>query len=194
MRTDEELLQAWRARDEAAGRELFARYFEVLGRFFGSKTSEDVDDLVQQAFLALLEGQQRIRETSSFRAYLFSIARRTLYARYGARLRNREDPGEKTAHDLLPSPSQHAAASEETQRLLDALRRLPLDQQIALELFYWEDLTADEIADVVEAPVGTIRSRIRRARRQLARLLDDDGLDVEQVLRESGVQSPPRRD
>lgn len=199
MRSDEELLDAWRAQDEAAGRELFSRYFDVLGRFFGSKTSQDVEDLIQQTFLALVEGQERIRQTSSFRAYLFTIARRVLFARYGALVRNREELGEKTAHDLFPSPSQHLATNEELRCLLDALRRLPLEQQIALELFYWEELTADEIALVVGAPVGTIRSRIRRARRQLARWLaesvegDVDVLRTLSELRDSGALSPPRR-
>lgn len=197
MTSDESLLDGWRAGDRACGSRLFGRYFEALRRFFGSKTALDVDDLIQQTFLALVEGQARIRRPSSFKAYLFAVARRVLCARYHARLRNREDIGQCSAHDLMPSPSRHLAATEEQQQLVESLRRLPLDHQISLELFYWEDMTAGEIAEVLDVPEGTVRSRIRRARHQLAQYLESlPGGDTDEergvrmrleALRDTGV-------
>ncbi|MCA9654971.1 MAG: sigma-70 family RNA polymerase sigma factor [Myxococcales bacterium] len=172
MSVDEQLLDRWQAGDHASGHQLFARHFESLRRFFSSKTAEDVEDLLQQTFLALVEGRGRIRQSSSFRAYMFSVARRVLWARFDAKARNREDPGYRSAHDVLPSPSRHLATCEEERQLVESLRGLPLDQQIALELFYWEEMSASEIAGVLEVPEGTVRSRLRRARRWLARRLD----------------------
>jgi RNA polymerase sigma-70 factor (ECF subfamily) len=48
--------------------------------------------------------------------------------------------------------------------LLHALRRLPMDHQITLELYYWENLSGSELAEVLEVPEGTVRGRIRRAK------------------------------
>ena len=56
--------------------------------------------------------------------------------------------------------------------LLRALRRLPIDDQIALELFYWEGLSSREIGDVLERPDATVRTQLRRARLRLESLIE----------------------
>ncbi len=63
-----------------------------------------------------------------------------------------------------PGASALLAQRQETQLLLQALRRIPVELQIILELYYWEHMTAKEIADVLEMPEGTARTRIRRAK------------------------------
>ena len=61
-----------------------------------------------------------------------------------------------------------APAAAEVQRLvLEALRGLPLDHQIALELFYWEGMSVGELATVLGVPPGTVKSRLSRARENL---------------------------
>ena len=52
--------------------------------------------------------------------------------------------------------------------MTEALRRIPLDYQLVLELYYWEDMAAPELAQVLGLPEGTIRSRLRRAKEALA--------------------------
>ena len=69
--------------------------------------------------------------------------------------------------DLSPSPSVIVAKHREQQVLLQALRKIPLDHQIVLELYYWEKLSAREVAEVVQVPEGTARTRIRRAKQLL---------------------------
>src|SRR5262249_11744072 len=69
--------------------------------------------------------------------------------------------------DLRTSPSQRVARNEEEQLLVAALRRIPLEYQIALELAYWESLSGPEIAAVLEIPENTVRSRLSRARQAL---------------------------
>ncbi len=63
--------------------------------------------------------------------------------------------------------------------LLAALRSIPLDLQVALELFYWEQLDGPDLAEVLGVPEGTARSRLRRAREavaeKIAELLGDGG-------------------
>jgi RNA polymerase sigma-70 factor (ECF subfamily) len=65
------------------------------------------------------------------------------------------------------SPSGVVARREEERILLQALRRLPLDQQITLELYYWEELPVADIAEVLDVAVGTVKSRLGRAREAL---------------------------
>ena len=74
------------------------------------------------------------------------------------------DLSERSLADLQPTPSRYAAEKEEHRLVADAVRNIPLDLQIVIELHYWEDLTTAEIADVLSIPVGTAKSRLRRAR------------------------------
>jgi RNA polymerase sigma-70 factor (ECF subfamily) len=66
--------------------------------------------------------------------------------------------------DLAPGASTLLPKRAEPAELVAALRRLPLDEQIVLELYYWERMTAGEIAEALGDPEGSIRTRIRRAK------------------------------
>jgi DNA-directed RNA polymerase specialized sigma24 family protein len=72
-----------------------------------------------------------------------------------------------SSDELTPSPSSVLAVHQEQRLLLEALRRIPLDYQLVLELYYWEDMAAPELAQVLGLPEGTVRSRLRRARELL---------------------------
>ncbi len=163
---DLELLERWRAGEDAAGKLLLKRYFDVLYRFFANKVSADTDDLVQQTMIALLAARDRFEARSAFRAYLLSIARFQLYEYLRRRKRAAAvfEYDTVTAYDLDPSPSTLAGERRDHQLLLQALRRIPLNFQIALELHYWEDLSGPELAEVLGVPVDTAYSRIRKAR------------------------------
>ena len=73
------LLDQWCAGDGAAGNLLFKRHFEAVYRFFEHKTGGDIDDLVQETFLACMKSRDSFRRQSSFRTYLFAIARHVLF-------------------------------------------------------------------------------------------------------------------
>lgn len=168
--TDFELLETWRQGDEGAGRTLFARYFDSVYRFFRNKVDDAAEDLTQQTFMGLVQGKDRFRGEASFRTYLFMIARKRLYSHLRKRERKSEpvEFGSASVADLgMVSPSRAVAVRQEQQLLLQALRRLPVEMQVALELFYWEELTVSEIATVLETPIGTVKSRLQRARARL---------------------------
>lgn len=171
---DYALLAAWRAGEEHAGEELFRRHYGVLYRFFHNKLSRDVDDLVQNVLLALLNNPDAFAQRGTFKAYLLGVARFQLYDAYRKRQRDeaRLEFDSVTVHDLEPSPSQHVAGRGEERVLLEALRRMPVDLQIALELTYWEDISAPEIAQVLGIPVDTVYSRVRRGKESLKKQLD----------------------
>ncbi len=180
--TDAELLEAWRDGDERAGQVLFKRHFSSLYRFFRNKVGDDSDDLIQHTFLAALKGMAAFRGHSSFRTYLFVIARHELYRYVQKRMRERErfDPEHATLEALVPSPSSDAARAELEVLVLAALRRIPVDMQVALELHYWEDLTTRELAETLEVPEGTIKSRIQRGRAALDK-------EIRRALRRAGL-------
>lgn len=174
-RSDLELLDAWRGGDALAGEVLFERHFESIYRFFCNKVSRDADDLVQETFLGCVGAKERFRQDASFRTFLFAIARKVLL-KYRERWAPRDEGEEFHASrvaDLDLSVTQLVVESEEQALLLRALRRLPLDLQTALELFYWEGLLSREIAEVLELPPGTVRSRLRRGREMLREIIDE---------------------
>ena len=151
--TDEALLRAWQAGDAAAGNALFERYFDALYRFFVHKHVDgDVMDLLQKTLLASVESLDRFEGHSSVRTYLYAIARNKLRDYWRERARNDGiDFGVSSLLDLGPSPSSLLRANEEQRLLFEALRRLPLDQQIAVELHYWDGLSGPQLAEVFGA-------------------------------------------
>lgn len=166
MSTDAELVRAWRAGDKNAGETLFERYYDSIARFFYNKAGDHSADLIQRTFLACVEGLSRMRDNMRFRSYLFGIAHNLLrkYYRDKARRGVNLDFDEVSVHDLSPSPSRVLAVSQEQRLLLEALRRIPLSYQVVIELFYWENMSAHEIAEVLDIPLGTAKTRIRRGR------------------------------
>lgn len=166
---DAELLTAWRSGDQAAGRRLAERYFDPIYRFFRNKAGSDIDDLVQGTFLRCAQSKDAIRNQASFRAYLFRIARNVLADHYGSRRREHAslDTQRLSVTSMGVTPTRMLAQREEQRLLLEALRSIPLDEQVLLELVYWERLTGRELAAVLGVPEGTARTRLRSARQSL---------------------------
>ncbi len=168
MREDAELLGAWQAGDASAGNELVVRHFASVSRFFRNKLGDDVQDIIQRTFLDCVAKRDAIRDTPGFRPFLFAIAHRRLVDELRRRGRRPTfDPASESIAALDMSPS-HAMTADERERLLQrALCLLPLEQQVALELFYWERMRGKEIAEVLGVSAHTVRSRIARAKEAL---------------------------
>lgn len=164
--SDVELLRAWRGGDNEAGNELVRRNFMSVYRFFVNKASDDVDDLIQRTFLACVEGRDRLRDDTSLKAYILGIARNQLLMHMRRRERRETPfgPEEMSVASVYGSPSRVMADKEEEKLLLQALRQIPLDLQTIVELYYWEQLAVGEIAQILEVPAGTVKSRLFRAR------------------------------
>lgn len=167
------LLDAWTQGDAKAGDALLRRHFASLYRFFSSKVDDGAEDLVQTTLLRCIESRDRFARRSSFRTYLFTVARNTFIDRLRKRLRapNALDFAEVSLVDLRTSPSAAAARDEEHAALIAALRALPLEIQMAVELTYWEGLNAVEVAEISGVTPSSVRSRLTRARQALRTLL-----------------------
>ncbi|MEM7156524.1 MAG: RNA polymerase sigma factor [Myxococcota bacterium] len=181
MPTDHELLAAWASGDEQAGKAVFERHYSSVYRFFRAKGLSEMEDLVQETFLAVVRGHASFRGDASFRAFLFGTARNTLRQHYRRRQRKegRLDFGSHSAVDLGASPSAVVADKAEKRLLLEGLRRLPIDDQIVLELFLWESLTAKELGAVLELTEAAVRSRLHRAKNRLRVIMEEIGESAE---------------
>lgn len=172
MMSDAELLEAWRAGDQRAGRALYERHASAVARFFENKVRTGVADLVQQTFLGLVESRDRVRDPDKLRPYLLGIAFRVFREHLRKQARGREvDLDAETSATLEPGPSTIAAHRREQRLLLEGLRRIPLRHQIMLELYYWEELNTAQIAALVGVSSSAMRSRLSAARASLERAL-----------------------
>jgi RNA polymerase sigma factor (sigma-70 family) len=181
--SDYELLDLWRADDRTAGQELFSRYFDELCRFFESKCHQDADDLVQRTMLACLGAKHQFRKQASFRTYLFAVARHELY-HY---LRSRHRDGERTdllttsLAEIVTTPASRIARNADRVRIVEALRRLPVEQQTLLEMHYWHELDSEALGEILEIAPGAVRVRLHRARAALREVLALEGDDQQLV-------------
>lgn len=203
---DFDLLERWGRGDSQAGSELLERYFTRLYRFFERKVDDSAEDLVQQTMLACVEGRARIRDGTSFAAYVFRAARFQLYEHYRKRRRQVLDFEQISLVDLGTSPSGVLRVKQDQRFLLEALRRIPLEYQLVLELSLWEDLPSSEVAEVLDIAEPTVRTRLHRAikrlRNEVGQLAaapvalletDDDFAAWSQRLRQV-VERDPQRD
>jgi len=198
--TDTDLLAAWRAGDTSAGELLVARHWTNVSRFFRSKVGDDGADLISQTFLALVESSQPGRrrdegrdEIANVKAYLFTIARRRLADHFRTQARRATDLSVSSVIDLAIGPATQLSRRRKGQLLRDGLTRIPIDDQIALELAYVEGLSTKEIADVLEINENTARSRLSRAREKLRGVLAGLGTPADVAAAESQLFPPVTR-
>lgn len=128
------------------------------------------DDLVQDTMLRAWSGISRFKPGTNLGAWLFTILRNSFYTDHRKRKREVEDPDGLYVGRLAMGPAQEAGL--EMAEFRRALARLPHRQREALLLVGAEGLTYDAAALIQGVSVGTVKSRVHRARSQLASLLD----------------------
>jgi RNA polymerase sigma-70 factor (ECF subfamily) len=135
------------------------------------------DDLVQDTLLRALSNLDRFERGTNLNAWLFTILRNLFHSEYRKRRREVEDPEGSYAGRLTVQPEQGARLDFEDFR--SALSKLPHDQREALLLVGASGFSYEEAAGICDCAVGTIKSRVNRARSRLANLLAVD--DVEDL-------------
>jgi RNA polymerase sigma-70 factor, ECF subfamily len=154
-------------------------------RAFAISLTRDTDyanDLVQDTILRAWKNIDRFEPGTNLNAWLFTILRNFFYSSYRKASRQVADPDGSYAA-RLGAPPEHDAKCD-LQDMLEALSKLPVDRREALILIAAEGLSYEEAAQVCGVPVGTIRSRVNRARERLAQLLgveDAEDLGLDQV-------------
>ncbi|GJJ03283.1 RNA polymerase sigma factor [Duganella rhizosphaerae] len=168
---------SYRDGDLAAFAELYRRHSQGLYLFLAwrSPRREWVNDIMQDSWANLHQARARYEPGASFRTYLFQIARNRLIdlIRMNERVLLASD-GEDDWFDHLadaaqdsPAPDGQLERKQQTSRLHAMIRLLPVDQREALVLQQFNGMSLEEIAELVAAPVETVKSRLRYAMRKL---------------------------
>lgn len=166
--------------ESAAFDELIARWHEPLWKYLRRLTGDDdaAAESVQDVWLRILRGIPRLRDGSRLRAWMFGIARRVVMDRLREKY---AQPAFLSADDVeIEGPGQSWDQSweleEELALLHEEVGRLPVPERDVVVLFYLEELSLVEISEVVSVPVGTVKSRLFRARNTLRGQLIQQGV------------------
>ncbi len=120
------------------------------------------DDVTQEVWLAVFRGLPRLRRPDRFTAWLFSIARRAVVNRL------RDGYARPETVEPVETPSADASdAAIDRAELVAGLAGLPALEREILILYYLQDLSVQTCAEICAVPVGTVKSRLSRARRLL---------------------------
>ncbi|MFV2089475.1 MAG: RNA polymerase sigma factor RpoE [Pseudomonadales bacterium] len=186
--TDKELVRRVQKGDKRAFDLLFGRYQQkivnLVGRYL--RNPQDVEDVTQEAFIKAFRALPRFRGESAFYTWLYRIAINTAKNHLVARSRRPpgvdvdvEDAEFMDGADLLKegeSPESALVRDELSIAIDTAIAQLPGDLRSAVTLREFDGLTYEQIAQIMDCPVGTVRSRIFRAResidQHIAPLLD----------------------
>lgn len=150
-----------------------------------SRNGSDADDLVQDTLIKAWSNRDKFQPGTNLRAWLFTILRNTYYTTAVRRRRETGDPDGIFAASLSVGPTQDWSVALGSLR--KALNDLPDEHREALILVGAAGLTYEEAAEVCNCALGTIKSRVNRARARLLKMMDID--DAGDALVEEGFSA-----
>jgi len=157
-------------------------YYRDLYRFGLSLTGNETDaaDLTQETFYIWANKGHQLQKAASVKSWLFTTLHREFLKTCRHRNRFSHQPIDESAEDL-PNVPANCAERVDSRTLFRILGEIAEDFRAPLVLYYMEDLSYKEIADVLALPLGTVQSRIARAKIQLLRRLNETNLPLEQA-------------
>jgi RNA polymerase sigma-70 factor, ECF subfamily len=162
MASDEDLVGRLVDGDELALRELLRRYERPLSHFIYRHTGgRDVEDLYQETWLRVVQHAARFDRSRRFSTWLFQIAVNLCRDWHRRPPPDPVHPPDSAANDARPA----VEARVDAMRLLSTL---PEPQREVVLLRYYQDLTEDEVAHILDCPKGTVKSRLHNALARLA--------------------------
>lgn len=184
---DFELMERFRRGDRAALEALVDRHHASLVRYFHlqSRSRETAEDLAQEVWIRVIRHRDDYRPTAKFTTYIFSIARNLWIDRYRShkaapptvsadRVVGGEEDGPALSA-LLPSkeaePFERASVQEEAQRIREAIERLPEGLREVFELGEIQGLKYQDVSEIMDIPVGTVKSRMHAAVHKIREIL-----------------------
>jgi len=171
--SDELLVVRCQLGDREAFAELVRAWHPAVERYVRRMLGRSDDDVVQEIWLGIFKGLPRLRQPDRFAPWLFVVARRAVINQLRAGYARPE-----------PEPVDDPPGGDEAQGVVDretlagALAAIPAREREVLMLFYLEDLPLDACAQICGVPVGTVKSRLNRARRLLHRELVRKGYEA----------------
>jgi RNA polymerase sigma-70 factor (ECF subfamily) len=173
--TDADLLVRVADRDRAAFELLYSRYVRSI---FGLalrrlRDRQRAEDAVQETFAAVWRSAGSYRpERGPAAPWLYAVARNAIVDRLRARVEPASEVPEMVSSE--PGPSDRAETSFVAWRVHRALEELPEKEREVVELAYWSEMSQSEVADYLNIPLGTVKTRTRSALSRLAGLLEGE--------------------
>jgi RNA polymerase sigma-70 factor (ECF subfamily) len=175
-RADEELLAA-AVDDPSALGALYDRHSRLVYGLARAMLSsrEEAEDLTHEVFVGLCGPTGYDPGRGSVAAFLVTVTRSRAIDRLRRRVRSARllESWPEAAPATIPTPCEHASLRRTAQRVRSVLAELPMGQRQVLEMAYYKGLSQHEIAIRLELPLGTVKSRSRRALQSLGRSLED---------------------
>jgi RNA polymerase sigma-70 factor (ECF subfamily) len=171
MQSDEQLMLEFKRGSKAAFEELFSRYRNPVYGYFRRRLnhSSRAEELAQETFVIIIRGAERYETTARFRTYIFGIALKQLWSERRRELREARTAEESPEPGLTPDPMTGLW-------ICDALSRMDEDHREVLMLREYEQLSYEDIAEILAIPLNTVRSRLFRARSEVRILLDEQSI------------------
>lgn len=183
---DQVMIERVQAGDMKAAEALFRRYHAPIHGLVARmvRNAPETEDLVQDVFLKAFKGIGGFKGASSFKTWLYQIATNTCL-NHLARAERRfihdslehSDEGEPSLGERLPhpgpTPDDAAVAAEVYRRIEEAVNRLSPEFKAVLVLRDMHDLTYEDVAKALDLNIGTVKSRLARARRQVQKWIQD---------------------
>jgi RNA polymerase sigma-70 factor (ECF subfamily) len=191
IHSDDLLIERIKAGDMAAYNDIVARYYDRIFARVSQllKNKQDAEEVTQDAFIRAHRGLENFRGDASFSTWLYQIATNLAHNRYWYWFRRKRDQsisldhpltddGSLTLENVMPcageSPAEAAVTQEFVDRVSECMRVLNEKHKEVLILRNVKNLSYDEIAQQLEISVGTVKSRIARARDSLRDLMGGD--------------------
>ena len=169
--------------DRDAFRELYLHYHRRLAKFLTRMTRryEDAEEIINDTLWTVWQRAGDFRDASQVSTWIMGIA----YRRALNTIRRAATHDRVMAREIVDAEPEASDLSESIERrvLLDrALAQLPIEQRLVLEFTYYMDHSCEEVAEIMECPVNTVKTRMFNARRKLRAILAD-------TLTDSGARS-----
>ena len=182
---DEELLRRVARGDRRALEALYLGYHRRLARFLSriAPRYENVEEIINDTFMVVWQHAKEFRGASRVSTWIIGIAYRVALKS----LRRNDGPPRAYASDLLPEQSVEPMEQAELRDWIAcALNRLPYEQRLTMELAYNLGHSIEEIAEITECPIGTVKARMFHAREKLRQYLPLlGGIGASEILNNS---------
>lgn len=185
--SDEELMLSYRDGDEDAFEMLYRRYEKPLLNFIYRIVMDaaDAENLCQETFFRVVRGKGKYQATAQFKTWLFRIAlnlcrdrsRRMKHGSYlslNASMLSQDDEDaefQESIPDPSSDPTKYAEANELEALIQGAIASLPEDQRLVVILKEYQEMKLSEIANIMNCPIGTVKSLNHRAHEKLKKTL-----------------------
>ncbi len=165
-----------RAGEPAAWDALFRRYqLPLYAYVFELVRDEQAGlDLVQETFLAAVRHLGGLRDDAKFGSWLFGIAHQKCLQHWRKRQEILYDEIPESPDDLEAGPDDLLIQREQEAEFMKLLNQLPWPPRSVLLLHYVEDFSLEEIARIIETPLGTVKSRLHYAKRAMRKMLEQN--------------------